>query len=78
MNALPEAVSAAPADFDARISYLQFIADFLLQFTRTSEALELRQMAYFLSMAATEARDQLNALRDHTANDRSEPLPAVA
>lgn len=78
MNALPEAVYAAPADFDARISYLQYMADFLMQFTRTSEALELRQMTYFLSMAVAEARDQLNGLRDDAANGGSEPLSAGA
>jgi hypothetical protein len=38
------------------------MSDFLNQFTRSSEALNMHQVAYFLSMAAIESADFLEKL----------------
>lgn len=66
MNTTSDTKSATPEQIQGRITFLHYISDFLNQFTGTAEKLELNQMAYFLSMAALEASDQLARLQKQT------------
>jgi hypothetical protein len=63
MNILPKKEThSSLSDIDSRIAFLNYTSDLLKHSTKTSEALKLRQIAYFLSMATIEAMDQLAKL----------------
>ena len=65
-NKMSETLRPAPepaSEVHAKIAFLQFSSDFLAQFTRKSEDLRLRQLGYFLSMAAMEAAEMLQKLQ---------------
>jgi hypothetical protein len=57
--------STSRAEIERRIAFLNYLSDFLQEATHMSEALKLRQVAYFLSMAKVETNDQLAAMQVH-------------
>jgi hypothetical protein len=78
MQALPEASITTLPDLDASIPHLQYLADFLMQFTRSSESLNLHQVAYFLSMAAIETNELLQKLNAAARADLAKDLVNLA
>jgi hypothetical protein len=63
MTEATQAPANTESDFHARMAFLNFSSDFLVQFTRKAEILKLSQMAYFLSMAAMEATETLRTMQ---------------
>jgi hypothetical protein len=78
MQALPEALITSQPDLDASIPHLQYLGEFLMQFTRSSEALNLHQVAYFLSMAAIETSELLHKLNAAARADLAKDLVNLA
>jgi hypothetical protein len=60
MKSLPETTLDSPTQVIESTEFLQYLSQFLVQFTRMAEAQNLHQIAYFLSMAALETHDHLD------------------
>jgi hypothetical protein len=63
MTVAPQTPAHPHSDIHAKIAFLNFSSDYLVQFTRHAEALKLNQLAYFLSMAAMDATETLRTLQ---------------
>ena len=76
-NKMNETLRPHPAPLDevhAKIAFLQFTPDFLVQFARKSEDLTLHQLGYFLSMTAMEAAEMLQTLQTEISASSVRPL----
>jgi hypothetical protein len=77
MDKQPEAFPTLAEDHD-RIEFLKYLTDFLTQFTRRAEALSLKEIAYFLSMASLASHDLLAKLAEEDIQRAMNSLPLIA
>ncbi len=71
MKIFSEGNTIAEIRFQQKIDFLRYISDLLIELANTSSIYNIRQVEYFLSMAAIEASDSLDEIKKQMKNEKA-------